>query len=113
MRVRIEGIKSTTGKAWLVRACGVDEIIEIWLPKSQCELDGENFIFVPDWLARKKSLVEVESVRAYEDVNEAEAELARDEILSGELANIYKALEQAQNLTGLSKDELLNLVKAA
>jgi hypothetical protein len=41
-----------TERAWLL-SIG-DE--EIWLPKSQCEFEGEDQVLVPLWLARKRSL---------------------------------------------------------
>ena len=40
-----------TDKAWLVRT----DSQEIWLPKSQCQRDEDEFI-VPHWLANKKGL---------------------------------------------------------
>lgn len=47
-----------TGGAWLVTD---DHNREIWLPKSQCDLVGEDdgyvTMFVPEWLAIEKELI--------------------------------------------------------
>lgn len=40
-----------TNKAWLVKIGAR----EMWLPKSQCQYDGDEFL-VPSWLADKKGL---------------------------------------------------------
>lgn len=40
--------------AWLIRTADGDEV---WLPKSQCELDeDDNRVDVPEWLAIEKGL---------------------------------------------------------
>lgn len=52
-------IKFETAKAWLVTSDGEDEI---WLPKSNCELeknrDGRTWTAtIPEWLAMEKNLI--------------------------------------------------------
>ena len=52
--VECEGdIVAETDKAWLVE---FDGGLQEWLPKSQCDYDGDGVFFVPTWLARKKGL---------------------------------------------------------
>lgn len=46
-----------TAAAWLID----DGKIEVWVPKSQCELydraDGTKDLSIPEWLAKKKDLL--------------------------------------------------------
>jgi len=49
-----DDILKETDSAWLLDF----GYIEVWLPKSQCEMDeDENTIEVPEWLAIEKELV--------------------------------------------------------
>lgn len=52
--VDIEGkVRNETEKAYLFW----DGNVEVWLPKSQCEWDGDCVMTMPEWLAVDKELV--------------------------------------------------------
>ena len=44
---------SASGLAWLADIDTADE--PVWLPKSECEYEGGDFI-VPEWLAKEKGI---------------------------------------------------------
>lgn len=46
-------VRRETSKAWLV----TDGDVEVWLPKSQCELNGDGTFTMPEWLAIEKELI--------------------------------------------------------
>ena len=55
LEVDFEGLVHQTPDAWLILTAD-DE--QVWLPKSQCELDEDGKVVkVPEWLAIKKGLV--------------------------------------------------------
>lgn len=43
-----------TAKAWRVDAGGE---APVWLPKSQCEVNGDGTVTMPEWLALEKGLI--------------------------------------------------------
>jgi hypothetical protein len=47
----LEELVKETDKAWLVKIEGE----EMWLPKSQVEIEDE-IVFIPEWLAKEKDL---------------------------------------------------------
>ena len=55
-KIELEGeVRHETDAAWLFWVEDADE--EIWFPKSQCEVSGdESSIMVPMWLVRAKGL---------------------------------------------------------
>jgi len=112
MLVKITEIKRETPKAWLVNAETTSGFADVWIPKSQASIDGK-MADLPKWLANKKDLLEygtsktVLDLRAeFEDGNEAEAELAREEVLCGELESVRKAIKRASELTGMTIEEI-------
>jgi hypothetical protein len=50
--IRDARLIAETDEAWLVEI----DLEEHWLPKSQCEFDGEN-ASIPLWLANKKDII--------------------------------------------------------
>lgn len=53
--IYFERLVHQTTDAWLIETDSGDEV---WLPKSQCELDeDDNTVEVPEWLAIEKGLV--------------------------------------------------------
>lgn len=51
LEFELEKLVKETDKAWLV--CIEGE--EMWLPKSQVEIEDE-IVFIPEWLAKEKDL---------------------------------------------------------
>lgn len=55
VEVNYDEVVIETDKAWLVR---IDKDEDIWLPKSQCEMDEDaKNLMVAEWLAIEKGLV--------------------------------------------------------
>ena len=46
-------VRYETARAWLV----YDGAKEHWLPKSQCELNPDGTVTMPEWLAKEKGLI--------------------------------------------------------
>jgi hypothetical protein len=110
---RHQGIQKETEKAWLVLIEGQ----KLWLPKSKCSIEGSE-VSIPKWLAKQKGLkglseVETELAHLFIDGNEAEAQLAREEVFTGEISEVLKAVKKASELTGLSQEEILFQVARA
>ena len=52
VEIWFDDIIHETANAWLLDIDGE----KVWMPKSQCELDGD-MVLVPEWLAIEKDLI--------------------------------------------------------
>ena len=49
----IKSVKHETSKAWLAI---LKDDSEVWFPKSQCSMEKDNLISVPEWLMKAKNI---------------------------------------------------------
>jgi len=122
MQVKHEGIERKTAKAVLLTVQTENGKEAVWFPLSRCSVTGSH-VDVPNWLARKKKLVEAAPVKSFEEMlaltgedegNEAEAQLVRDEIAADKMSQMLELLKEMSEETGMSKAEILfNMARAA